>query len=346
MRILVTGATGLVGSHAAARLARDGHSLRVLARNPARVPLALEPLGLRDVDVIEGDVCDGAAVERALAGCDAVLHAAALLTFDRARVPEMERTNVDGAREVLGRAVAHGCDPVVMVSSAAALESEAGRPLSEDAPVGAPRDPYGRTKADAERVARTLQQQGAPVVCVYPGAVWGPDDPTVGDQVTTILAMVQSGYYLSTSGGMPIIDVRDLAEAIAVMMAPGRGPRRYMLAGRFQSHDDMHRLYSAITGRRLLRIPVPGALLRLAGRAGDLLREHTGFDPGAITLESMQLATFGLHGDDRRTLADLGIALRPTEETLRDQLRFMVEKGLVTPEQAGRAAGTPATRPA
>lgn len=80
--VLVTGGTGYVGSHAIAALDGAGHRVRVLARSPDRIPAALEPLGVHRVETAMGDVTDPIAVERALQGVDAVLHAASVFSMD------------------------------------------------------------------------------------------------------------------------------------------------------------------------------------------------------------------------------------------------------------------------
>src|SRR5262245_25577960 len=104
MVALVTGGTGYVGSHAIAALTGAGHRVRVLARSPTRVPAALARLGVDDVETAIGDVLDPAAVERALEGCDAVLHAASVFSLDARRAEEMRAVNVRGAEILLGTA--------------------------------------------------------------------------------------------------------------------------------------------------------------------------------------------------------------------------------------------------
>jgi nucleoside-diphosphate-sugar epimerase len=87
MLVLVTGETGYVGSHSIAALARAGHRIRVLARSPDRVPVALGPLGVDGVETVVGDVTEPAAV--ALEGCEAVLYAASVFSMDPRRADEM-----------------------------------------------------------------------------------------------------------------------------------------------------------------------------------------------------------------------------------------------------------------
>src|SRR4029450_10129684 len=103
--VLVTGGTGYVGSHSIAALASAGHRVRVLARSPEKVA-ALGPLGV-DVGGVEpaaGDVTDPAAVERALQGCDAVLHAASVFSLDARKTGEINSVNVRGTDIALGTA--------------------------------------------------------------------------------------------------------------------------------------------------------------------------------------------------------------------------------------------------
>src|SRR5262249_62387538 len=137
MRVLVTGGTGYVGSHSIAALVAAGHRVRVLARSPERIPAALAPLGVDDVETAIGDVTDPAAVERALEGCDAVLHAASVFSMDARRAEEMRAVNVRGTEIVLGSAHRLGIAPIVFVSSELALLPPAeGAVLAADSPVG------------------------------------------------------------------------------------------------------------------------------------------------------------------------------------------------------------------
>ena len=227
VRIMVTGSTGMVGAHTAAALQRAGHELRLLVRDPSRIPRALAPLGVPTPQYVIGSVTDAEAVEEAFRGCDAAVHAAALLSFDRARDAEMQRTNVEGSRLVLETGVRLGLDPIVYVSSLAALFPTEGSLLTAEESVKSPRDLYARSKAAGERVARALQARRAPVVITYPGGVFGPDDPTVNDGVRLIVKFLTSGAFPVTSGGISFIDIRDIAAvhaAVRVLPVPG-GPR-------------------------------------------------------------------------------------------------------------------------
>jgi nucleoside-diphosphate-sugar epimerase len=125
---------------------------------------ALAPLGLQaaDLDTIVGDVTDPAAVDQAMRGCEAVVHAGSVYSLDSRDAGRIRQVNVRGTDLVLGAAHRARLDPIVYVSSTAALLQPNGQTLTPDNPVGRPPGPYLGAKADAERVARRYQEAGAP----------------------------------------------------------------------------------------------------------------------------------------------------------------------------------------
>jgi nucleoside-diphosphate-sugar epimerase len=178
--VLVTGGTGYVGSHTVAALVERGHEVRVLVRDPRRVTAALTPLGVpaTDLGTVVGDVTDPAAVDQALRGCEAVVHAASVYSLDSRDARRIRQVNVRGTDVVLGAAHRAGLDPIVYVSSVVALLQPNGQRLTPDSPPGHPPGPYLESKAEAERVARRHQQAGAPVVITYPAPSTAPTTRT------------------------------------------------------------------------------------------------------------------------------------------------------------------------
>ena len=193
-------------------------------------------------------------------------------------------------------------------------------------------------RTDAERIARRHQADGAPIVSVYPGGVWGPCDPTLGEGIEIILMFVKRGIIPIAPGGIPIVDVRDLAALHLAAMQPGRGPRRYMAGGNFLGVAELTDTLSELTGRKLRKVPVSGALMRGIGRAGDAIRHGTGFNIG-LTYEAAVTLTRGVPCDDSRVFDDFGIRFRPAAETFRDTFRWMHAEGILSRRQAGDLAG-------
>lgn len=338
MLVVVTGGTGYLGSHAIAALAAAGHRIRVLARSPDRVGAALSPLGVDGVETMAGDVTDPAAVERALEGADAVLHAASVFSMDARKADEMRSVNVRGTDLVLGTAQLLGLDPIVYVSSELALlPPAAGEVLTPDSPVKQTSWPYCRSKADSELVARRYQHEGAPVVSVLPAALWGPHDPHFGEGVTRAANVLKHRYPIVMRGGMHIADVRDVAAVLAAVMTPGRGPRSYMVAGHYISLPDLIRTHADLTARRIRFATLPGWFLAGFGRAADVVqrRVKTRLPWDAEGIWVMNCAA---RCDDSQTRSELGVEPRPLRDTLADTVRWLVEVGHLTPREAGRLA--------
>jgi dihydroflavonol-4-reductase len=336
--VVVTGGTGYVGSHAIAALARAGHQVRVLARAPDRVSAALTPLGAGGVETATGDVRDPVAVERALEGADAVLHAASVFSMDPRRADEMRAVNVRGTDTVLGSAYRLGLDPIVYVSSELALLPPAeGEVLTPDSPVKQTSWPYCRSKAESELVARSYQKLGAPVVSVMPAAVWGPHDPHFGEGVTRATNVLKKRYPIVMAGGMHIADVRDVAAVLAAVTTPGQGARTYMVAGHYISMPDLIRTLADLSGRRIPFATFPSWFLAAFGRAADVVQRRVKarlpWDG-----EGIWVMNCAARCDDSKTRSELGLEARPLRETLADTVRWLVEVGRLSSREAGRLA--------
>jgi len=333
MRVLVTGGTGFVGAHSVAALVSRGHEVRLLVRSRDQVARSLSPLGVADVEAVLGDVTAPESVEEAMAGCDAVLHAAAVYSVDPRSAPRVRETNARAAEIVLGAAVRGGLDPVVHVSSYVALlpPEPPGAVLTPDSPVGRPLGAYSRTKAESEQVARGFQDQGAPVVIVYPGGVIGPDDPYLGDSNRAIVEFAKSG--LAMRGGGPYVDVRDVAAVHAAVVEPGRGPRRYMITGHYVALPDLIAMLQQITGRRGRIVATPAGPALAAGRVADLMQRLL---PARLPFshEGIWVGALQPHCDDSRTASELGITARDLRVTLADTVQWLADRGYLPAPRA------------
>lgn len=337
MKVLVTGGTGFIGSHTARALQGAGHALRLLVRDPQKARRVLGEESVARSELVVGDVTDAATIPKALEGCDAVLHAAALVALKRRDANRVLATNARGAELVVGGAVERGIPSVVYVSSASALFEPGLTRITPDLPVAPARSAYARSKADAERFARRLQEQGAPVRITYPCGVLGPDDPGMSEANHALYSFYRDCFVV-TSGGFQIVDVRDLAQLHCRLVEDSGGPASFMAAGEHMPWRDLGDRLDALTGAPMRRLTVPGPLLRSAGLLGDLVKRVVDFN-FPLTLEAMVFATRWPGADGSRTSAELGFGFRPTEETLADALRWMVQAGHLPPEKIGRLAG-------
>ncbi len=342
--VLVTGGTGLVGSHAVAALRAAGDGVRLLARTPSKVPRVLRPLDVDPdaVTVVAGGMTDADAVGAAVAGCDAVVHAAAERHPEPAG-PGGRDPNVEGVRTVVGAALDRGVERIVYTSSVAAYLPVAGDAVTPASDLGEPETAYARSKRDAERLVRSWQADGAPITTLVLGGVHGPVSPHTEDSFAAVRAALES-VMIVLEGGMGVIDVRDLAAAITAAASPARRraagqPRVLMAGGRFVTWQRWVDVLSEAVGR-----PVPTVEMD-AGRFLELAREldeqrEAGQEPDApLTEEAALTMLAGAPTDDQQTHRELGVDWRPTVETFRDQVAWMIARGHLDPDLA------PAVRP-
>lgn len=210
MRVLVTGASGMLGGGVARALAERGDEVTVLQRRPAG-------LGFREV---LGDVADAAAVQEAVAGQDAVVHLAAKVNVVGLEA-DYVRANVVGTRNVLDACATHGVQRLVQVSSpsvAHAGSSLVGAPAGPADPATA-RGPYARTKARSELDALAADQTGEvplAVVAVRPHIVWGPGDTQL---VERIVDRGRAGRLPLLGTGAALIDTTYVDNAVDALVA-------------------------------------------------------------------------------------------------------------------------------
>ena len=335
MKVLVTGATGFVGSHAARALQGAGHAVRALVRTPAKLETVTARVGvaLDSLETVQGDIADPAAVTAALDGCEAVVHAAAVVGTDPSSEADIEASNFAGALNVLGAAADSGCDPIVHVSSAAALFPFSTDPVTADHPVGSARMPYARSKAESEHLARRLQASGHGVVIIYPGGVFGPGDYGESTQVKPLRLWLTKPFMRSSGYTLNLVDVRDIAAVIVASMQAGRDPKRYVMFGHHLSADEMLSVLCEVTGRDLKSVQMPRALFLAWGRVGDLARRF-GRDL-ILTSEGTEYMYNTGAGDNSFTEQDTGVTLRSAADTLADAIAWMRDEGYVTAAEAG-----------
>lgn len=336
MKVLITGGTGFTGSHTVRALVAADHKVRLLVRDPAKVRTAFEADGFVPQDVVVGDMTDEAAVDDALAGCDGVVHAAAPVDLRRAAARLVEHTNARGVELVIGGAARRGLPSIVHVSSLGAFFTPGGPPLSPELPIAPGTTAYARSKAQAERYVRRLQEQGAPIRISYPAAIVGPDDPNMSAANKGVCAQMRD-LGLITSSGMQVVDVRDLALLHLKLLDLPAGPHRYAAAGEMLTWSEYFRLLDGLTGRHIRRIRVPGGLARAIGTAMDVVKRFYDLD-FPVTRDSMEFMTRWPGADADRTTRELGLHFRDAAETYRDTLVWMYRAGHLGAEHVGQLA--------
>ncbi|SCG58988.1 SDR family NAD(P)-dependent oxidoreductase [Micromonospora halophytica] len=340
MLVLVTGGTGFVGAHTVAALAAAGHRVRVLARDADRVAPALSPLSVPSeaVEVATGDVTDEPAVNRAVRGVDAVVHAASVYSFDSRWHAATRGTNVRGTEVVLDAARRFGVGRTVHVSTFGAMLPSPTGVVGPQSPPGTARETYLASKAKAERVARWHQDQGEPVVISYPPALLGPDDPKLGDQNSRLRNMLRGLMPVWPGGGFPVGDVRDTAALHAALLTvPLADGNRHFGPGRYLSTRDYVRAVREVTGRRLPTLFLPARAMLPFAQLTDVVQRVW---PWHIPAEYGACYVCACDARPEAGAPSAGLTPRPFAETLADTVRWLHRSGRLTAAQAGRAAAT------
>jgi nucleoside-diphosphate-sugar epimerase len=322
LRIAVTGATGYLGAHTVRALLTAGHHVQMLVPpGEENAPVVDRFRALGSVTVLTGDVRSESDIDKLLTGADAVLHAAGVVGTDERRVQLMWDINAHATERILRRAVDLGLDPVVSVSSYSALFPPQNGVISPETPTANGRSSYAKTKGYADRVARELQDAGAPVVVTYPSSVVGaPFGTAVGVTERGWAPIVRRAVAPSVRGGMQMIDVRDVADVHERLMRPGRGPHRYVCGGVLLTFNEMIDALELGLGRRIRRIPMSVKALLAAGHLTDLAGRFVPVSDG-LTYEAAMLLTAATPTDDSATLRDLDMTWRLPQTAIVESVR-------------------------
>jgi nucleoside-diphosphate-sugar epimerase len=260
VRALVTGGTGFLGGHLANALAAAGHEVRTLDVNPPEAPGAHE--------FVRADVRDAAALSRAAEGCEVVVDNAALVPVTRASDAEYRSVNVDGCRNTLDAAEAVGAY-VLHISSSAIYGVPVELPVGTETPL-TPFEPYGRSKAEAERVVEARRAAGLTVASLRPRTLLGEGRLGLFD---VIFARVRAGKRVPIFGRgdnrVQMCDVEDFcAAALAAIDRRANGDYNIGSAGFGTVREDLDALIERVGSTARLQ-PVPTAAIRAVLRPLD-----------------------------------------------------------------------------
>ena len=310
--ILVTGGCGFIGRHLVRALRAEGRSVRVLARDPARVEAVFGPLaGEGGVEAAAGDLDDAAAVRRAVAGVGEIFHVGGVYRFGPRRAVAMEVANVRGTGHVLAAAWAEGVQRVVHVSSAGLLTGcGAGPrgPLTErDFPDRPPRRaPYKASKWRAERLALDYARRWLPVVVASPPCPIGAEDEGPTPTGRMVLDFIEGKFPFSARTGLNFIAVEDLAAGMIACARRGRTGERYLIGDENLWLDEFLNILSELTGRPAPRWRLPWAVIALAGICGEVAGNiHAPFAE-RVCLETAIKARHAQFVDSTKARTELG----------------------------------------
>lgn len=274
-RVLITGATGLIGNAIARRLAERGDEVVALVRDPARAAKVL-PV---EITLIQGDMLDASSLERAFSGVTHVYHAAGMPEQWQRDESVFDRINRQGTANVMAAALAAGVERVVYTSTMDIFAAPAGGTLVETNVD--PHDKwtaYERSKQAAEREVAAAREKGLAVVTLNPGATYGPSPVQVGLN-DFFIRLMRRKMPAIPPGGMAVAYVEGVAEAHLAAMERGRPGESYLVADTHVTNHALARAIAAAAGLDRLPPDAPAWALKTFTDLTVPLARRFGFTP-------------------------------------------------------------------
>jgi dihydroflavonol-4-reductase len=327
-RVLVTGASGFVGSAVAHALVEAGYKVRALVRKTS--PRA--NLANLDVEIVEGDMRDASSVAGAMRGTRFLFHVAADYRLWAPDRQEILRTNRDGTRTVMRAALEAGVERIVYTSSVATLGgAPGGRPadetmrVRESCAIGA----YKRSKIAAELVVEEMiRTEGLPAVIVHPSTPVGPRDlkPTPTGRIIIEAAAGRMPCYVDT--GLNLVHVDDVANGHLAALRIAEPGGHYILGGENVPLARMLCDIAALTGRKPPWLRLPRGLVYPFAVAAEARARVTRREP-FLTIDGLRMSRHKMFFSSAKAERDLGYRPRPYVEALAEALAWFRTNGFV-----------------
>lgn len=337
-RVLVTGATGFIGSAVARQLRSRGQEVVTLVE-PNVDAANLEGL---DVKQVVGDVRRADDVRQAVSGCRAVFHVAALYRFWARDPSAFYAINVEGTRNVLGAATEAGVERLVYTSTVGTLGLEHvtdGTTAADERSFPDVRHLYGsykRSKYVAEHEVLRAIAEGLPASIILPTFPLGPGDraPTPTGQLILDFLNGRIPGFVDTI--LNVAHVDDVAAGQLLALERGHNGRSYILGGENLTLEQLLGELAAITGLPRPRIKVPRALSLAVAAVSETVEGRILHRHPSVPLEAARMSTSQMAFDTTRAREELGYAPRPATEALEASARWFVDRGMVSERRSRR----------
>jgi dihydroflavonol-4-reductase len=327
MIALVTGATGLLGSHIARKLIKRSQKVKIFLRKTSKTS---------NIDDIKaerayGDILDIDSIKEALKGCDTLFHVAGKISSQKKDYKKMEEINIKGTVNVLSSALEKGVQKAVYTSSLAAIGADpSGGIADENTPFALEHlgVKYANTKYFAEQAALEIYKKGLPLVIVNPSVVIGPGDTYLSSNgfIPRYCQRKIPGYL---DCGFNIVDVEDVAEGHILAADKGRIGQRYILGHTNLTMKSLFGLLEKATGIPGPKRRIPYFIARLLGFFSERILGLSFPNFSSLDIDSVKLAGFFWYCDSSKAIRELGFPQTPIEETLDKTVKWFKDQGYI-----------------
>lgn len=327
---IVTGAAGFLGSVICRQLVEAGKRVRAFVlpgdKNAQFLP--------KDVEIVEGDVCDMESLERLFKVDDdsriVVLHIASIVTVNPDHNERVISVNVGGTANIIAmcRRTAAFEKLVYCGSTGSIPEQPKGMPIAECASYDPDRvmGCYSRSKAMAAQLVVDAAAEGLNATIVHPTGIMGPDDFSLSETTSTLIKIIRGDMPMGIAGSFNLVDVRDLAAGTISAIDHGRKGESYILGNDDVSFKHFARLVARESGCPPLKFFLPLRLANAVARQMERKARRTGERPLMTTFSVYNLARNNAF-DSSKARRELGFAPRSYAETIHDQVAWLLKEG-------------------
>ena len=333
---LLTGAAGFLGTNICMQLLEKGCKVRALVLpNDKSVKYIPE-----QVEVVLGDLTDAASLEPFFTvpeGCTSVIiHCASMVTVNPNYSDKLMAVNVGGTRNIITKVLKHPeCEKMVYVSSTGAIPEQPHGTRIKEVSKFDPCDPklvvgaYSQSKAKAtQMVLDAVNVMGLKACVVHPSGILGPNDHAIGETTGTLLQIIKGEMPMGMQGSFNLCDVRDLAAGTIAAVDKGRVGECYILANKTVTLKDMCDMLHKECNAKQIKFYLPLDLADKIAAGLEKQAEKTGKMPLMTTFSVYNLARNN-EFDYSKAQEELGYTTRSYEETIHDEVQWMIAEGLI-----------------
>ncbi|MBR3132928.1 MAG: NAD-dependent epimerase/dehydratase family protein [Clostridia bacterium] len=330
---LVTGAAGFLGGTVVRQLIEKGCEVRAFVL-PNDMAAKFLP---KEAKIVEGDLCDINSLENLFTvpkGKETVcLHIASIVTVNPDYNPKVMEVNVDGTKNIIKMCKEHKeCKKLVYCSSTGAIrELPKGEKIKEieEFDENDLVDCYSKSKALAtQSVLDAVKKDGLNACVVHPSGILGPVDYAIGETTKVQLQIIKGEMPVGIDGSFNLCDVRDLADGIIKSIDKGRKGECYILANEEVSFKDFSKMISKEADSKPIKFFLPIKLANFIAKILEKQAKKKGKKPLMTTFSVYNLARNN-DFDYTKAIEELGYRTRPYEETIRDEVKWYKEEGLI-----------------
>jgi nucleoside-diphosphate-sugar epimerase len=324
MKVLVTGATGLLGFNTLVQLLKEGYDVMALVRNPKKLSTYFHAR----LQVVQGDITNSHCVEKAVRFCDYVVHSAADTQMNHLSLHDYKPVNINGTTNIINACKQSGVKKLIYVSSANTLGyGSLNNPGDEQKEIRLPytKSYYAQSKLKAQEIIKKASKDIC-IVTVHPSFMIGPYDlkPSSGKIFKMIL---DKPVVYFPPGGKNFVHVKDVARGIIQAIKIGKNKSNYLLCGENLSFKQFYAAVLKEEKQRSVMVPLSKELLKMFGYAGDIIRSlGLKTEISSVNIHSLLISNFYTN---QKAKEELKLEFSPVSDGIRDALDwFRSQKNL------------------